>query len=719
MDSGLRRAFRWVLLASLLAGSTSAEAPEPALAPVEAPSAVDLSPPEPGLEWPGNGRDWREQRHSPIEKIHRRNVSDLGLAWSHETGTTRGMEATPIVVDGVMYVSTAWSRVLALNAKTGELLWKFDPQVPGWKARDACCDVVNRGVAVWKGRVYVGTLDGRLMAIDAKTGTPVWSVLTVDPKKPYTITGAPRVVKGRIVIGNGGADFGVRGYVSAYDADDGSLAWRFYTVPASKEGPHEGPAVELAASTWSADSLWESGLGGTVWDSMVWDPELDLLYVGVGNSSVYHRETRSPGGGDNLFLASIVALNPDTGARVWHYQTTPGEAWDYTATQPMILAELEIKGRLRKVLLQAPKNGFFYVLDRETGELLSAEKYVFVSWASHVDLQTGRPVERPEADWTEKTAAVAPAVVGGHSWHPMSFSARTGWVYIPTVELTYLYDPDPDYRFKAGKFNTGEAIAKMAASVEGYEEANLLPCSPSRLVAWDPIAAERRWSVPFKSAIPAGVLSTGGGLVFYGGGGGRFQAFDDRTGVRLWASPPGTGIMAAPISYQIDGEQYVAVVAGVGGSLGGHFARLENQNEGQVLAWKLGGKAKWPVPQPRVPAVVNAPKLSVGKEVVEKGQALYHEYCHVCHGVGAVASGLYPDLRHASAETHDHWKDIVLGGIRAAKGMASFADALRPEDADAIHAYVSHRALSEPNVPQRVVSWAVQNVCVPASWLAD
>ncbi len=672
-----------------------------------------------GSEWLVHGRTWSEQRFSPLRQVHRRNVGRLGLAWSFETGTRRGLEATPLVVDGVMFATLTWSRVVALDARTGRLLWRYDPEVPGAKGREACCDVVNRGVAIWQGRVFVGTLDGRLVALDAATGRPLWEVWTVDRSRPYTITGAPRVVKGLIVVGNGGAEFGVRGYVSAYDPETGRRIWRFYTVPASKGGPHEHPALVRAARTWSRDSVFASGLGGTVWDSMAWDSELDLLYVGVGNSSIYDRERRSPGGGDNLFLASILALRPDTGRLVWHYQTTPGEQWDYTATQHMVLADLEIQGKRRKVLMQAPKNGFFYVLDRQTGELLSADPYVFVSWARGVDLATGRPVERPEASWSEHEARVAPSIAGGHNWHPMSFSPQTGLVYLPATELAYAYRPDPGFAYRPGRFNTAEDLAGVAAELEGYEDLKLLTCSPTRLLAWDPVARRSRWEVHFASAVPGGVLSTAGGLVFYGGGGGRFQAFDARSGLRLWAVETGVGIMAPPITYLVDGEQYVAVMAGIGGSAGGHFTHMEFENDGRILAFKLNGEAPMPPVRRRSEARVKAPRFEVPRETVDRGRTLYHAYCHMCHGLGVRASGLYPDLRHASAQVHASWDDIVLGGIRAGRGMASFADVLTPDDAAAIHAYVSDRAWAEPTPTQRLIGWIAQRVCLPARWLAD
>ncbi|HEY9219168.1 MAG TPA: PQQ-dependent dehydrogenase, methanol/ethanol family, partial [Phenylobacterium sp.] len=427
------------------------------------PAAVDgrrIAAAEASGEWLNYGKGYSEQRFSPLKQIDADSLGRLGLAWFADFDTDRGQEATPLMVDGVLYTSTAWSKVYAFDARTGAAKWSYDPKVDGAKGFDACCDVVNRGVAVWKGRVYVGALDGRLIALDAVTGKPVWEVQTTDTGRPYTITGAPRVVKGKVLIGNGGAEYGVRGYVSAYDADTGKLAWRFYTTP-NPEGKPDGAAsdkvmAKTAAATWYGQGWKDSGGGGTVWDAMAYDPKLDLLYVGVGNGSPWNHGKRSDGKGDNLFVSSILALRPDTGEYVWHYQTTPGDSWDYTATQHIMLADVAIDGRKRRVVMQAPKNGFFYVLDAGSGKLLSAEKYVPVNWAEKVDLATGRPVERSGIRYQDKASMHVTGPLGGHNWQPMAYAPGEGLVFIPAIVLPGAYQSDPKYSFLLGAWNTAQ-----------------------------------------------------------------------------------------------------------------------------------------------------------------------------------------------------------------------------------------------------------------------
>jgi quinohemoprotein ethanol dehydrogenase len=647
---------------------------------------------EPG-NWLAHGRTYDEQRFSPLASINSENVSELGLAWYWDTGTRRGLESTPIVVDGVMFNSGAWSVVWAHDARTGEVLWEYDPQVPREWGKYACCDVVNRGVAVWRGKVYVGALDGRLIALDAGSGEPVWQVQTTDPERPYTITGAPRVVKGKVIIGNGGAEYGVRGYFSAYDAETGAQVWRFYTVPGNPSEPFEAPHLEHAATTWRGGAWWEVGGGGTAWDSMAYDPELDLLYVGVGNGSPWNRYIRSPGGGDNLYLASIVAVRPDTGELVWYYQTTPGDTWDYTATQHMILTDLEIDGRVRQVIMQAPKNGFFYVLDRRTGEFLSAEAYVPVTWATHVDPETGRPVENPEAHYANDARLIRPAPYGGHNWHPMAYNPQAGLVYIPALDIPFSFAQDNAFRYQPGEWNTGVDLEQTIPPADPDALVAALGDVKGRLSAWDPVSQKEVWRVQHQLSWNGGVVTTAGNLVFQGRADGRFAAYAADTGKLLWEFPTHVGIIAAPVTYSIDGEQYVSVVAGWGGAFalasGVPRHRDNALAEGRILTFKLGGKAELPPPDVVYLEIPEPPESTATPEQVAAGEVLYHSYCSVCHGPGVIASGGgIPDLRYSAHAIHASWNSIVRDGAFAGLGMAGFANVLSEDDSEHIRGYV-------------------------------
>jgi quinohemoprotein ethanol dehydrogenase len=636
--------------------------------------------------WLSHGRTYDEQRHSPLAQIDEQSVPRLGLAWSFDMQTTHGVEATPIVVDGVMYVSGPWSVVYALDARSGALRWKWDPGTTRARARLACCGVMNRGVAAYDGKIYVGTLDGRLVALDAATGAIVWDVQTFDRAQPYTITGAPRVVQGKVLIGSGGAEYGVRGYVAAYDAQSGAQVWRTYTVPGNPADGFESPALERAAATWSGE-WWKLGGGGTVWDAMAYDPELDLLYVGTGNGSPHARALRSPGGGDNLYLASILALRPESGELVWHFQTTPADNWDFTSTQPIALADLAIGGRTRKVLMQAPKNGFFWVIDRATGEFISAAPFVKVTWASGVDAK-GRPIETPDADYGTEGRLLYPGPFGGHNWHPMSFHPGTGLVYIPAQVLPSFFKRDADFHVRTNAMNTGLDYGQFTLS-SGSQEVE----SSGYLLAWDPVAQREVWRVPHVAAYNGGVLTTDGNLVFQGTADGRFVAYRATDGARLWESPAGTGIMAGPVTYQLDGVQYVAVGAGWGSgfalSAGPAALKAGVRGAGRVLAFALDRHEPVP-PAPPDPGPVPRPSFSVEAtpEQLEHGARLYAGWCMPCHGPLAIGGGSIPDLRYATAQTHAQFADIVLGGVRADRGMPSFADQLGPEDARAIQAYV-------------------------------
>lgn len=626
--------------------------------------------------WLSYGQTYAEDRFSKLDLISTENVDELGLAWIYETGLRGGIETTPLVVDGVMYVTGPWSIVYALDARTGEEIWKYDPEVPRLHGLKACCDVVNRGAALYRGKIYVGTLDGRLIALDAASGVPVWTVATFDPNTNYTITGAPRVVQGNVIIGNGGAEYGVRGYVSAYDAESGELVWRTYTVPGNPSLPFESEAIEKAAETWSGE-WWTAGGGGTAWDAMAYDPELELLYIGTGNGSPWSRHLRSPGGGDNLYLSSILALNPLDGEYVWHYQTTPGDHWDYTATQPLILADIDIEGATRKVIMQAPKNGFFYVIDRVTGEFLSAEAYVPINWAEGISQDTGRPIERPEAVYSTEPVEVHPVWLGGHNWQPMAFNPETGYVYLPVFERSGLFADDP------------ESIVSIAGA--GTTE------SRGALLAWNPATQEEVWRIPLAHWWNGGVLTTTGDLVFHGGGDGRFVAYDAWSGDVLWDMSTGQGIIGSPISYLIDGEQYVTVAAGWGG-VGGRTRPPVNdaanyQQFGHVLTFKLGSSISMPTlfakPEGGLSTVVS---LSSAPEIHAVGAELFGENCQSCHGDAGGSTGAMPNLQTASQATHDIFLQIVLDGLLEARGMPSFAERLSEGDVQAIQAYIVSEA---------------------------
>jgi quinohemoprotein ethanol dehydrogenase len=649
---------------------------------------------EPG-SWLTHGRNYAEDRESPLAIITRDNVARLGLAWYYDTGTKRGLEASPLVIDGVMYTTTSWSRVIAIDAKTGELLWQFDPQVPREWGTHACCDVVNRGVAAWGNSVYVGTIDGRLIALDNATGDIRWSVSTIDNSRPYTITGAPRAINGKIVIGNGGAEYGVRGYVSAYDAGTGDMVWRFYTVPGDPALPPESPAMEMAAETWTGDVYWQVGGGGTVWDSMAFDPELDLLYIGVGNGSPWNRWVRSPGGGDNLFLSSIVALDANTGAYRWHYQTTPADTWDYTATQHIILADLEIDNRLRKVLMQAPKNGFFYVIDRTNGELISAENYVPVTWASHVDPESGRPVETDNADHSTESQTTSPAAIGGHNWQPMAFNGAEGLVFIPAMEMIQPYSTAANFAYNPLGWNLGQAEPDSEGGGASGIPAPMIKAvmkhlMRGKLIAWDPIAQRERWQVSHQNIWNGGLLTTRTGLVFQGTGDNRLVAYDASDGRVLWQAATGTGIVAPPISYEIGGEQFVAVMAGWGGVGGLALPQQINANgTSRVLVYKLDGDASHPVETQRPRLAVPPPPVTGADTSIDRGEALFVEHCARCHGANVgIGSGVVKDLRYMSTGTHEIFDEIVRDGLYSGLGMIGFADQLSSDDTTDIHHYL-------------------------------
>jgi len=650
--------------------------------------------------WLTHGRTYSEWRHSPLKQINTSNINQLELVWSYELKSDRGVESTPIVVDGTMYVTGPWSVVSALNAATGEELWVYDPEVPKETASFACCDVVNRGVSFWQGKVYLGSLDGRLIAIDAQSGKEVWSTLTIEPGRPYTITGAPRVANGLVFIGNGGAEYGVRGYVSAYEADSGALRWRFYTVPGNPSAPPDDAASdqvlrEVALETWTG-KWWRYGGGGTVWDAIVYDPDTGYLLIGVGNGSPHDRNIRSPGGGDNLFLSSIVALKADTGEYVWHYQTTPGDTWDFTAAQQIILGEAEVSGNRRKVLWQAPKNGFFYMLDRTTGEFLSAEPYTTVNWAKRIDPETGRPVETPGSRYDSGTVLIQPAVFGGHNWQPMSYNPETGLVYIPALDTAVPWSVDPMFKHQPGWWNTGVPGPRFPPNEEVIAE--IKASSKSYLRAWNPVTQEEAWSVELKGPWNGSNMNTSGNLVFQGTADGRFEAYNATTGEKLWERKTGVATLGGPVSYSVAGEQYIAVPGGFGSMLFLALpilmdAKAIPKQRGRVFVYKLGGQASLPPPLDFQKLIPAPPQLVADAEQVARGADVYQYYCWQCHGANAISAGVLPELR-ASAALHSEeaWYAIVLGGALSAQGMPKFEQWISESDAESLRAYVTSEA---------------------------
>lgn len=673
----------------------------------EAFAAVDtqrISMGSAGEEWLTYGGTYDEQRHSSLTNVNTDTVADLGVAWTYDLATNRGVESTPIVVDGVMYVTSAWSLVYALDAKTGEELWVYDPDVDRAVGVKACCDVVNRGVAVYDGKVYVGIIDGRLEALDAETGEVVWSKVTVDQSKPYTITGAPRVVNGKVLIGNGGAELGVRGYISAYDANTGDKVWRFYTVPNPEKQPDgevsDAAFEDIGNVTWGDDGAWVTdGGGGTVWDSIVYDEVNDQIIFGVGNGSPWNRDFRDPSGGDNLFLSSIVAVDAETGTYKWHFQTTPGDNWDYTATQTIILADLPLgeDGASRRIAMQAPKNGFFYVLDAETGEFLSGDAFVPQNWTTGLD-ENGRPIEIADARYGEVPYQQTPGPLGAHNWHPMAFNPELNLAYIPAQEIPQAYARDPRFESDAIAWNTGADFSAGVPPIAPPEVAKFLRSSlKGRLIAWDPIAGEPRWTVEHDNAWNGGVLSTAGGLVFQGKLNGEFAAYDAATGDKLWSHDLKSGGASGPGTFMIDGEQYVTITTGWGSAFGlsAGFAYDETvpSTVGKVVTFKLGGEGE--IADPDFPMIDKTPKAdSFGDEtMIAEGAVHYARNCTVCHGPLAVSSGVLPDLRWSAITGNETaWKGVVIDGNLAVNGMVSFADYLTPEQSESIRAYVLAQA---------------------------
>ncbi|MBO9668988.1 MAG: PQQ-dependent dehydrogenase, methanol/ethanol family [Sphingobium sp.] len=662
-------------------------------------------------DWLSYGRTYDEQRFSPLDQINDGNAKDLGLAWYADLDSARGQEATPLAIDGMLYTTTAWSMVKAYDGATGKPLWAYDPKVPRETVVKACCDAVNRGLAAWGDTLFVATLDARLVALDRKTGKVLWETRVAPADSHVTITGAPRVVKGKVIIGSGGAEYDVRGFVAAFDVETGKEAWRFFTVPGDPSKPFENEAMAMAAKTWSGN-YWRLGGGGTVWDSITYDPNTGLLYFGTGNGEPWNIAERDPNAGDNLFAASIVAVDPETGKYAWHFQETPQDRWDFDSDAQIMVADLKIGGKDRRVVMHAPKNGFFYVLDAKTGEYLSGKAFTAMNWASGLDAK-GRPIVNPEAHY-EKTGKLfvgLPGAGGAHSWHAMSFSPKTGLVYIPVNLAGFPYAATgKDWKPEPMGMNNAQDGNKVATPADAAIRKGLMASVTGELLAWDPVKQKAAWRVPYVGPWNGGTLATAGNIVVQGSADGFVQAYNATDGKKLWSFPAQTGVIAPAMTYRAKGEQYVAVMAGWGGVWAlapGLLSRKSGatQNISRLLVFKLGGAAKLPAPPRSADLVLDPPPNFGTPQQLTAGEGRYQRYCGACHGDAAIAGGLTPDLRHSTALGDPAvWQAIVHDGALAANGMVSWSKVMSPADIDTVRAYVVHRANQDKTIGPKPLS---------------
>ena len=700
------------MCAAALTSSVSVAAAVPGNVDAARLQAADAEP----QNWFTGGRDKDGTYFSPLKTVNADNVKQLGFAWSYDLGQPqRGQEATPLVIDGVMYTSGTWGYVYAVDAATGKELWRYDPKADSFMARNPCCDLVNRGVAVWKGKVFVASVDGRLHALDAASGKKLWEADTiVDRKLPYSSTGAPQIAGSVVVIGNSGADMGhgaVRGYISAYDLETGALKWRFYTVPPAVGQPYENPELAAADKTWDSHRDPKFKGGATAWDGFAYDAKLNLLYFGTANAAPYDLRQLGPQQLDSLYATCIIAVDATTGRMAWYYQETPHDSWDYDAVQKMVLADITVDGAPRAVIMQASKNAFFYVLDRKTGKLLSAKDYAFMNWATHVDMKTGRPVTTPQSEWYNTAKLTYPSWFGSHTWNPMSYSLQTHLAYIPVIDVPTIWVdllhngsklkyvegfftvqgiiPDDTYDSKEATRLFGpvpdEQAIKAARHVKPVREV---------IRAWDPVAQKVVWEHETSSGIrgyDGGVMSTAGNLVFQGRGSGELWVYAADTGKVLKVIKTGSHIMAAPMTYAVNGEQYVAVQVGYGGTaitvapIPPSSAALKYQNTNRIIAFKLGGGAV-PMPPLRTdPAFPKPPEQKATQAQIEAGEVTFIEQCTRCHQLGPSST---PDLRKLNEGLHVAFKDILLRGALAPAGMERFNDILSEKDADNVHAYL-------------------------------
>ena len=629
-------------------------------------------------DWLAYGRTHSENRFSPIDDIDTKTIENLGVAWYLDLPNDVGLVSTPLVVDGILYFTGTMNVIRAVDATNGDLIWTYNPDVAGNIGNGRQVGWVhNRGISFYEGKIFAATWDGRLIALDANSGELIWSVRTFERDKPLYITGAPKAFNGLVLIGNGGTEVGrARGYVTAYDAQTGSEVWKFFITPGNPADGFENTAMEMAAKTWTGP-WWEHGGGGNAWHGITYDPEFNTVYIGTGNGAPWNRRIRSPEGGDNLFLSSIVALSADTGEYQWHYQTTPGETWDYTSTMDIVLADIEIDDQQIKAILHAPKNGFFYVIDRKTGKLVSAEPFTRVTWASHIDIESGKPVEIPGARYEDGDADVWPSGHGAHSWQSMSYNPITGLAYLPTMNLGGRYvDMGLDASWRAEDFIGGTGVGIFEILLDDDSP-------PGMLQAWDPVKQEAIWTIPQDHPWNAGTLTTAGNLVFQGQSDGIFSAYNATTGEKVWSEGLGLGISAPPITYKLNNRQYIALLVGYGGGYTVGFTPgvpdegwAYGVHTRRLVVFALGEGLELPKqPEPLFPKPLVDDSFIVDETQLQLGVSLYGTYCSICHGGSAIANAMAPDLR-ASQIPLDFaaFELIVRGGGLVERGMPPFAE---------------------------------------------
>ena len=653
--------------------------------------------------WSAVGANDAEMRFSELNQISTQTIDGLGLAWSLDLPDENNLEATPLAVDGVILFPGGMGVVYAVDVVSGEILWTYDPQagerIPSSRNMGL---PVNRGLAYSAGQVFVATRDGRMISINSKTGQKVWSSQFLIEGDTASSTGAPRVCGPNVIIGNSGAESLARGYVTALDKKTGAFRWRFFTVPGNP-ATDDDETTQMVSSTWSGE-WWRYGGGGTAWNALTCDEELGQFLIGTGNGAPYALEMRSKGIQDNLFLSSIVSVDLTTGRYKWHYQFNPGEQWDWKATMDMITTKMTIDGKPRKVVLQAPSNGFFYVIDRQNGKLISADKYAKVNWADHIDLETGRPVELPGIRYQKESFTIYPGMLGSHNWQAMSYNPDNGLSYIPYIQMgtTFSRSEDEQERVRNPVKKGFMAVGVFASPAVDFND----PIDGrGSLIAWNVSEEKIQWRVDHPSLWNGGTMVSRGGLVFQGLEDGTFNAYNADSGDKLWSFDTKLGIMAAPVTFSHLGRQYVSILVGYGGSGGWgpeHVRKAAWRYGAQprrLLTFSLDGDAQLPETPSKIGlddvAPIKVEGLKLHQTQLNRGEILYEYSCGYCHGVGGTGLGSAPDLRSSGiAASKEALTLLMKDGLLSSKGMPKFAN-FSDDEIDAVYQYIRYNAGQE------------------------